>query len=88
MLYAEIDGSGFYRSPLAPSDRSLVSVRFHLSNAGLETQFLKEAEENGLLYLKGHPAVGGLRASLYNTVPEEAAAALAAFMADFRSRRG
>jgi phosphoserine aminotransferase len=88
MLYAEIDGSGFYRSPLAPSDRSLVSVRFHLPNASLETQFLNEAEENGLLHLKGHPAVGGLRASLYNSVPEEAAAALAAFMADFRSRRG
>ncbi len=86
-LYAMMDGD-FFRCPIAPADRSLISVRFHLPDAGIEARFLREAEANGLLHLKGHPAIGGLRASLYNTVSEEAVAALAAFMADFRNRNG
>lgn len=87
MLYAMMDGD-FYRCPCAVPDRSLISVRFHLPDARSEADFLQEAQANGLLHLKGHPAVGGLRAALYNTVTEDAVAALTAFMADFRSRRG
>lgn len=86
-LYSAIDGA-FYRSPVGVADRSLVSIRFHLQSPALEEDFLRVAEQNGLLHLKGHPAVGGIRASLYNTVTEEAVAALTAFMADFRARRG
>lgn len=88
MLYALIGSGGFYGSPVAEPARSRVSVRFHLPTPELELQFLQEAEESGFLHLKGHPAIGGLRASLYNPVTEEAVAALVEFMADFRRRRG
>lgn len=87
-LYAVIDAGDFYRAPVARADRSHVSVRFHVPTTQLEDMFLAEAEAEGLLYLAGHPSVGGLRASLYNGVPEEAAEALAGFMTDFARRRG
>jgi phosphoserine aminotransferase len=87
-IYEVIDSDGFYSSPVATADRSCVSVRFHLANSSLEEAFLDEATSRGLLHLKGHPAVGGLRASLYNGIGDSAVDALAAFMHDFRRRRG
>ena len=59
-----------------------------LADARLDKAFLQEADEAGLLNLKGHRSVGGMRASLYNAVPEEAVDSLIAFMADFEQRRG
>ena len=88
-LYAAIDGSGgYYRNPVAPGARSTMNVPFFLPDAALDKPFLKEAEAAGLLGLKGHRAVGGMRASIYNAMPEAGVAALAGFMADFARRNG
>ncbi|MDM7482392.1 MAG: 3-phosphoserine/phosphohydroxythreonine transaminase [Halomonas sp.] len=87
-LYAAIDGSEFYSNPIATANRSRMNVPFVLADDRLEGAFLKEADEAGLLNLKGHRSVGGMRASLYNAVPEDAVDALIAFMADFEQRRG
>ncbi len=87
-IYRVIDQDGFYSATARTSDRSHVSVRFHLQDKKQEERFLAEAEANGLFHLRGHPSVGGLRASLYNSVPQDAADALAAFMQDFRRRNG
>ena len=87
-LYAAIDASGFYSNPIAPRSRSRMNVPFVLADERLDKPFLAEAEEAGLLNLKGHRSVGGMRASLYNAVPEAAVDALIAFMADFEKRRG
>jgi len=86
-LYAAIDGGDFYRCPVSPADRSSINVCFRLPDAALEVLFLEEAEANGLFHLRGHPKVGGIRASLYNAVPEVAVDALTRFMSDFRRRR-
>ncbi|QAU23584.1 3-phosphoserine/phosphohydroxythreonine transaminase [Dyella sp. M7H15-1] len=89
LLYATIDGSGgFYRNPIAPTMRSRMNVPFTLHDSTLDALFLQESETAGLLALKGHKALGGMRASLYNAVPLEAVQALAAFMQDFASRHG
>ena len=85
-LYAAIDGSGFYRSPVACDARSAVNVCFHLPNERLEEAFAREAEARGLLHLRGHVRVGGLRASIFNGTPDEAIEALLAFMGEFRAR--
>lgn len=87
-LYAAIDGSDFYSNPIATANRSRMNVPFVLADDQLDGAFLKEADEAGLLNLKGHRSVGGMRASLYNAVPEDAVDALIAFMADFEQRRG
>lgn len=87
-LYAIIDQDTFYSSPAAKNDRSRISVRFHIEQPNLESAFETEARANGLLHLRGHASVGGLRASMYNSVPQEAADALAEFMDDFRRRKG
>lgn len=87
-LYAAIDDSGFYANPVAPTDRSWMNVPFTLADDALDKTFLAEAEEAGLLNLKGHRSVGGMRASIYNAVPEAAVDALIAFMADFEARNG
>lgn len=87
-LYAAIDASAFYSNPIARANRSRMNVPFVLADAALDNVFLQEADEAGLLNLKGHRSVGGMRASLYNAVPEEAVDALIAFMADFEQRRG
>ena len=82
-LYAELDSSSFWR-PLAPkAERSLTNVTFRLPTAALEETFLAQAEERGLVALRGHRALGGIRASLYNALPEAAVEALIAFMRDF-----
>ena len=88
-LYAAIDNSGgFYSNPVAIANRSIMNVPFVLADASLDKAFLKEAEANHLLNLAGHRSVGGMRASLYNAVPEAAVDALVAFMADFAKRNG
>lgn len=89
LLYAAIDGSGgYYGNRVQPTARSRMNVIFNLHDAALEPVFVAEAEKAGLLALKGHRAVGGIRASLYNAVPVEAAVALRDFMAEFRRTHG
>jgi phosphoserine aminotransferase len=89
LLYQAIDGSGgYYRNPVEPSARSRMNVRFTLHDAALDAAFLQESEAAGLIALKGHKALGGMRASLYNAVPPEAVEALVAFMHDFAQRHG
>jgi len=89
MLYAAIDGSGgFYRNEVAAAARSRMNVPFFLHDAALDKVFLDEAKQAGLLALKGHRVVGGMRASLYNAMPEEGVRALVDFMKDFQSRKG
>jgi len=85
-LYHFIDNSLFFRSPVAPAARSWMNVPFILADASLDGLFLKQAEEAGLSGLKGHRSVGGMRASIYNAVPEAAVDALVEFMADFEQR--
>src|SRR5690348_4820805 len=88
-LYAAIDGSGgYYRNRVQPAARSRMNVIFNLHDAVLEPLFVAEAEQAGLLALKGHRALGGIRASTYNAVPIEAVHALCEFMAEFARRHG
>ena len=87
-LYAFIDGSDFYASPVSAANRSLMNVPFKLEDPALEGEFLRRAGQRGLRNLKGHRSVGGLRASLYNAVPDAAVDALTAFMAEFERERG
>lgn len=89
LLYSAIDGSGgFYRNTVQPSARSWMNVPIFLPDETREKAFLKEAEAAGLLGLKGHRAVGGIRASIYNAMPEAGVQALVDFMADFARRHG
>ena len=85
-LYDYIDGSGFYANPVKMNNRSIMNVPFTLKAAALDAQFIKEADAKGLLNLKGHRSVGGMRASIYNAVSEQAVDALIAFMQDFAKR--
>jgi phosphoserine aminotransferase len=87
-LYDAIDASNFYRSPVAPADRSMMNVPFTLPEPGLDAVFLAGAEERGLTNLKGHRSVGGMRASLYNAVPEAAVDALVEYMQTFEREHG
>ena len=89
LLYSVIDGSGgFYRNEVAPAVRSRMNVPFFLHDDALDKPFLEEAKAAGLISLKGHRALGGMRASLYNAMPEAGVQALAQFMGDFRQRHG
>jgi len=89
LLYAAIDDSGgFYRNLVDVDARSRMNVPFVLPDPALDKPFLQGAEAAGLLGLKGHRALGGMRASLYNAVPLQAVQALVAYMADFHQRRG
>jgi len=85
-LYTAIDASRFYRCPIACEARSAVNVCFHLPNERLEESFAREAEAQGLLHLRGHVRVGGLRASIFNATPDEAIEALLDFMGEFQAR--
>ena len=89
LLYSVIDGSGgFYRNEVAPAVRSRMNVPFFLHDDALDRPFLEEAKAAGLISLNGHRALGGMRASLYNAMPEAGVQALAQFMGDFRQRHG
>lgn len=87
-LYDFIDRNDFYANPVAIQNRSIMNVPFTLANADLDKTFLAESEAAGLLNLAGHRSVGGMRASIYNAVPEQAVDALLDFMADFSRRYG
>lgn len=88
VLYKTIDASDFYQSYVHPNNRSVMNVPFHLANPELDQLFLKQAEENGLLALKGHRIVGGMRASIYNAMPLEGVIALTEFMQEFERVKG
>jgi phosphoserine aminotransferase len=87
-LYSAIDNSAFYSNPVAVADRSLMNVPFTLADSALDKAFLQQSEAAGLLNLKGHRSVGGMRASIYNAVSEQAVDSLIAFMRDFEQRNG
>ncbi len=87
-LYAAIDGSDFYANPVEKSCRSWMNVPFTLANADLDKTFLDEATKAGLTTLKGHRSVGGMRASIYNAMPEAGVDALVSFMAEFEKKHG
>jgi phosphoserine aminotransferase len=88
LIYDYLDQTEFYRSPIAKEARSLMNVPFTLRNATLDTEFLKQAERNGLTQLKGHRSVGGMRASIYNAMPVEGVRALVGFMREFERSHG
>lgn len=83
LIYDLIDASSFYHCPVNRADRSRMNVPFTLSDSSLDEVFLKQAQTHGLLQLKGHRSVGGMRASIYNAMPLEGVQALVAFMREF-----
>ena len=87
-LYAAIDNSSFYANPVDVPCRSWMNVPFTLADAELDTKFLEEAKKENLTTLKGHRSVGGMRASIYNAMPEAGIDALVAFMQDFEKKNG
>ena len=87
MVYGAFDGSYFYRTRVAKSARSFMNIPFYLPDDRLYEPFLKGAQERGLLNLKGHKAVGGLRASLYNAMPVEGVQALLDWLAAFEKEQ-
>ena len=88
LLYSAIDASDFYANPVEVQSRSRMNVPFTLADEALDGEFLKQAEAAGLTSLKGHRSVGGMRASIYNAMPEAGVQALVDFMADFERRHG
>jgi phosphoserine aminotransferase len=88
LLYDTIDSGGFYTSPVAKADRSLMNVTFWLPDPALDAAFLKGALERRMVALKGHRVAGGMRASIYNAVPLEAVQALATYMKEFEAAHG
>jgi phosphoserine aminotransferase len=87
-LYRAIDDSGFYNNPVDPQSRSWMNVPFTLADAALDAKFLEGAGAAGLKTLKGHRSVGGMRASIYNAMPEAGVQALIDFMAEFERVNG
>jgi phosphoserine aminotransferase len=88
LLYGYIDGSGFYANPVDPACRSWMNVPFTLADPGLDEAFLKASKAAGLLALKGHRSVGGMRASIYNAMPIEGVQCLVEFMKEFVRKNG
>jgi len=88
LLYDAIDASGFYSNPVAREDRSRMNVPFRLEDDALDGAFLKGAQERGLIQLKGHRSVGGMRASIYNAMPAEGVQALVDYMREFENKNG
>ena len=86
LLYDFLDSSRFFRNPVAKEDRSRMNVPFTLKHAALDGAFLKGAEERGMVQLKGHRSVGGMRASIYNAMPVEGVQRLVEYMRDFEAR--
>jgi len=88
LLYSFIDSSEFYANPIAPNARSWMNVPFRLADERLDKAFLAGADARGLLNLKGHRSVGGMRASIYNAVGLDAVEALVAYMGEFEKEHG
>ncbi|MDP3620249.1 MAG: 3-phosphoserine/phosphohydroxythreonine transaminase [Ramlibacter sp.] len=87
VLYDFLDASAFYTNPVAREDRSLMNVPFWLKDAALDDTFLKGAQARGMIQLKGHRSVGGMRASIYNAMPIEGVRALVQYMKEFEAER-
>jgi phosphoserine aminotransferase len=88
LIYDVLDASGFYRTAVAKADRSRMNIPFNLPDARLDGVFLKGAEERGMIQLKGHRIVGGIRASIYNAMPVEGVLALSTYMREFEKQHG
>jgi phosphoserine aminotransferase len=88
LIYDYLDQSEFYQSPVMPADRSRMNVPFRLKSESLDDAFLKGAKAAGLVELKGHRSVGGMRASIYNAMPIEGVQALVSYMRDFEKKQG
>jgi phosphoserine aminotransferase len=87
-LYGAIDSSSFWHAPVEKASRSIMNVVWRLPSEVLEDQFVSEAKKAGLVGLKGHRSVGGIRASLYNAVTLESVDALVSFMREFEKKNG
>ena len=85
ILYDYLDSSKLFRGTVRKEDRSLMNVPFVIGDKEMEARFVKEAEANGLVSLKGHRTVGGMRASIYNAMPIEGVEKLVAFMKEFEA---
>ncbi len=85
LLYEAIDASAFFSNPVSPKARSLMNVPFFLKDPSKDALFIQRANERGLLQLKGHKSVGGMRASIYNAMPLEGVQALISFLKEFES---
>ena len=88
LLYDFLDSSAFFSNPVAKADRSRMNVPFTLKDPALDEAFLKGAAERGMVELKGHRSVGGMRASLYNAMPLEGVQRLRDYMKEFEARHG
>ena len=88
LLYDFLDQSSLFHNPVEPGSRSLMNVTFVTGNEELDKLFVKEAEAKGLVNLKGHRTVGGMRASIYNAMPYQGVEALVAFMKEFEAAHG
>jgi phosphoserine aminotransferase len=88
LLYDFLDASAFFSNPIEPQARSLMNVPFWLRDASLDEAFLKGAQARGLLQLKGHRSVGGMRASIYNAMSIEGVRALVVYMQEFEKTYG
>jgi len=88
LIYDYLDQSSFYVSPVRKDDRSRMNVPFKLVDESLDAAFLKGAQEQGMVQLKGHRSVGGMRASIYNAMPREGVEALVDYMKEFERRQG
>ena len=88
LLYDALDASGFYSAPVARDCRSWMNVPFKTPNEALDAAFVKGAESRGMVQLKGHRSVGGMRASIYNAMPLAGVEALVAYMREFESQHG
>ena len=87
-LYAKIDSTGFYTNPIDKEFRSSMNIPFTLPSSDLDDAFISQAAEKGLVTLKGHKSVGGLRASIYNAMPESGVDTLVDMMTDFEKQYG
>jgi len=87
IIYDVLDASSFYSSPVARENRSLMNIPFTLKDAALDEEFLKGAKDRGMIQLKGHRSVGGMRASIYNAMPVEGVQALADWMKEFEKTK-
>ena len=88
LLYDYLDQSSFFQNPVNKADRSIMNVTFTSPSKELDAKFCQEAAEAGLVNLKGHRSVGGMRASIYNAMPLDGVQALVAFMKEFEARNG
>ena len=88
LLYDALDASNFFVSPVARENRSLMNIPFTLKDASLDDEFIKAAKARGIIQIKGHRSVGGMRASIYNAMPIEGVQALVALMKDFEKQHG